>query len=44
MKYVTTLEHDDFVLLMNVLTKAREEGLIAWSATSMVCENTKIKF
>jgi hypothetical protein len=44
MKYVTTLEHDDFVLLMNVLTKAREEGLIAWSATAMVCENTKIKF
>jgi hypothetical protein len=44
MKYVTTLEHDDFVMLMDVLTKAREAGVIAWSATAMVCENTKIKF
>ena len=44
MKYITTLEHDDFVLLMDVLTKAREAGVIEWSATAMVCENTKIKF
>ena len=29
MKYITTLEHDDFVLLMDALTKAREAGVIA---------------
>ena len=44
MKYVTTLGHDDFVLLMETLTKARDAGLITWSATAMVCENTKIEF
>lgn len=44
MKYNISLNHDDFVLLMNVLTKAREAEIITWSATALVCENTKIEF
>lgn len=44
MKYVTTLEHKDFVLLMEVLKKAQNEGLINWSATALVCKNTEIEF
>ena len=44
MKYVTTLGHKDFVLLMEVLKKAQNEGLINWSATALVCKNTEIEF
>lgn len=43
MKYVTTLEHDDFVLLIDALRKAQEQGVINWSATDMICEHTNIK-
>ena len=43
MKYVTTLSHDDFVKVMNVLRQAKEHNIIDWSATALVCENTKIE-
>lgn len=44
MKYVVSLDHSDFVLLMEVLKKARESGIVAWSACNLVCENTKVEF
>jgi hypothetical protein len=40
--YQVTLEHTDFVLLLDVLRKARECELITWSATDLVCANTKV--
>lgn len=42
-KFVIELEQVDFGLLLEVLKKAQEENLIAWSATDMVCEHTKVK-
>lgn len=44
MKYVTTLEHYDFVLLLDALRKAQEQGVINWSATDLICENTKVEY
>lgn len=44
MKYIVSLNHDDFVDLMDALTKAREAEVITWSATALVCDNTKIEF
>lgn len=44
MKYNISLDHDDFVLLIDVLSKCQSSGLVTWSATGMVCENTKISF
>lgn len=44
MTYKTELSHDDFVLLLDTLRKAQEEGLISWRATDMVCENTKVVY
>lgn len=40
--YQVTLEHTDFVLLLDVLRKAMEHGIISWSATDLVCANTKV--
>lgn len=44
MKYNITLEHEDFILLLDTLKKAQESGVIAWSATNMVCQNTKVEY
>ena len=44
MSYNISLKHDDFVLLIDVLRKCQDDGIINWSATAMVCENTKICF
>lgn len=44
MKYITTLEHDDFVLLLDALSMAQAKGLINWSATDMICEHTNVKY
>ena len=41
-KYQITLNHDDFCLLLSVLRDAKDGGLISWSATEMVCSNTKV--
>lgn len=42
-KYNITLEHDDFVLLLNVLKKAQREGITNWDAAGFICENTKVE-
>ena len=42
MKYQIVLEHDDFVLLLDVLKKSRASEVINWSATDLVCRNTKV--
>lgn len=44
MKYNISLNHEDFILLLDVLRNAQEQGVIAWSATDMICENTKVKY
>lgn len=44
MKYVVTLEHPDFHLLLAVLKKTEKSGIINWDACNFVCENTKVKF
>ena len=44
MKYVTTLEHDDFVLLLETLRKAQDTNVIEWDALEMICENTHVKY
>lgn len=44
MKYVVSLEHADFVLLMEVLKKARQSGIVTWSPCNLVCRNTKVEF
>ena len=44
MKYQISLGHDDFVLLLDVLRRSRESGSINWSATDLVCKNTKVIF
>lgn len=43
MKYLIELEHEDFVLLLDALKKAQNEGVITWSAANMVCDRTKIE-
>ena len=44
MKYNISLNHDDFILLLDTLRKAQEQGVIRWSATNMICENTKVQY
>ncbi len=44
MTYTITLSHDDFVLLLDVLKNAQDINMITWSATDLVCENTKIEY
>lgn len=41
-KYQITLNHDDYILLLSVLRESKEKGVISWSATDMVCSNTKV--
>lgn len=43
MKYLVSLEHDDFVLVLDILKKAQESGLIAWDAAGHICELTKLE-
>lgn len=42
-KYKITLEHDDFVLLLDVLKRAQGESLTSWDAAGLICENTKVE-
>lgn len=42
-KYKITLEHDDFVLLLDVLKKAQRASLTSWDAAGFICENTKVE-
>lgn len=42
-EYKITLEHDDFVLLLDVLRRARTNDVTAWDAADFICENTKIE-
>lgn len=38
--YKVTLEHDDFVLLLDVLRKAQESRLINWDGAGFICQHT----
>lgn len=42
-KYKITLEHEDFVLLLDLLKRAQGEGLTTWNAAGFICENTKVE-
>lgn len=42
MKYLVSLEHVDFELVLEVLKKAQESGVIAWDAASLICEHTML--
>ena len=44
MEYQVTLNHDDFILLLDTLRRAQEQGIINWSATDMICQNTKVNY
>lgn len=44
MTYQVSLHHEDFVLILDVLGRAQEQGLINWSATDLICENTKVEY
>ena len=44
MTYRIELKHEDFILLLDVLKKAQDGNIINWSATDMVCENTKVSY
>ena len=44
MIYKTTFSHEDFILILDVLKKAEEQGLVTWDACKMVCENTQIEY
>lgn len=43
MKYNITLEHEDFVLLLDLLKRAQGKGLTTWNAASFICKNTKVE-
>ena len=43
MKYVTTMEHDDFILVLETLRKAKENGIVSWNAAGVLCNNTKVE-
>lgn len=42
MKYVITLGHDNFSLYLDILRRAKEEGLISWSAAHDLCSHTVV--
>ena len=44
MRYVTDLSHFDFVLLLDVLRRAQEVGVVNWFPTDMVCRNTRVVY
>lgn len=44
MKYNIKLEHEDFILLLDMLKKAQDGNIINWSATDLICENTKVSY
>lgn len=44
MIYTTSLSHEDFILILDILKKSEEQGVINWSATDLICENTKITY
>lgn len=43
MKYLVSLEHDDFVTIIDILKKAQEANVINWDAAGMICEHTKLE-
>ena len=43
MKYLVSLEHDDFVLIINILKNAQLSNVINWDAAGMICEHTKLE-
>lgn len=42
-KYKVSLEHDDFVLLLDILRKAQESRLINWDGTGFICQHTQVE-
>lgn len=44
MKYNIKLEHEDFILLLDMLKKAQDGNIINWSATDLICEHTKVSY
>lgn len=42
-KYIITLEHDDFISLVDALRKCNVFKLINWDAARFICEHTTIK-
>lgn len=44
MTYIISLDHSDFVLLMEVRKRAKESGFVTWSPCDMVCINSKVEF
>lgn len=41
-KYNITLEHDDFLLLLDILKRVQEEGFTTWDAARFICKHTKV--
>lgn len=44
MRYVTELSHFVFVLLLDVLRKAKEQNVVSWSVTDMICQATRVVY
>lgn len=44
MVYNVSLSHDDFVLILDVLKKSQESGIVNWDAAGFICEHTKISY
>lgn len=44
MTYNIELDHNLFILLLDVLKKTQDGNIINWSATDMVCEHTKVSY
>ena len=42
MKYVITLDHNDFTLYLEVLKQAQKQGITAWSAAEDLCKHTEV--
>ena len=42
MSYQVNLDFDDYVSILDVLTKAQKAGIINWSAAWMLCKHTRI--
>ena len=43
MKYLVSLEHDDFVLILDILKNAQLSNVINWDAAGMICEHTQLE-
>lgn len=44
MTYNIKLNHDDFILILHTLREAQNQGIVNWSATDIICENTKVEY